>query len=295
MFYKTTNLLLYLIILLLFIIVIYFSHYKVSIKEGINSSVCPSDNPVINSSNLEMFFYCKDWPISTVSSEIMVINNQLGKLQTPGKSYLLNIFTSDINTTSNLISSNSPLIGNNWNDSSANSLLNNTKTLITNDLRYLSYLTTKNSYNPPQYTAIPPSLLSAIGSSDSPSCSALSDPSGNSNVLTQLNQMLTQQQNRLATIQANIESIESRFPIEFQLGTVSVDKRPNASPKISITGDLPNPVLNFTLITPIDGPMGPSIGGPMGPAGPQGGSGLNGLDGYWGADDLPNTLFSSTT
>jgi hypothetical protein len=297
MFYKkNTKLLLYLIIFLLFIIVIYISyHNAATITEGIDTSICPTDNPIIDSSNLELYFYCKDVPISTVSAEIISATGMIRQLQANNKTYLTNTFTRDIETATNLISSKSPLIGKNWNDPSANVLLTSTQTTLANDLNYLNYLTKGSPYSPPQYTAIPPSIAQ-YGSLSAASCPALinpNDPSGNP--LAQLNKMLMQQQSRLATIKANIASIESRYPIQFQLGTVSVDKAPNASPKISISGDLPNPVLNFTLITPINGKQGDPKQGPTGPQGPQGGSGSKGLDGYWGTDGLPDTLFSPTT
>jgi hypothetical protein len=244
---------------------------------------CPTDNPIVKKNDLKKLQICSGW--TDPQTSIQQIKDNLYLVEDPSLAFYANKFSDDIQSASDTVSlkKTSPLIGKNWDE--AISQLKDTQNTISSDYKYTQYLldgTYKNEYiyqfskgfiSPEDIAAKMPKLQ----------CPLLSDPSTNLSILQELNKNITIQQNRLATINKNVANIESRYPIQFKVGTVSLDTNLKASSKIKITGDLPNPVLNFTLITPQDGSIGlsgksgpPSAKGPSGPPGPRG------LDGYWG-------------
>jgi len=267
------------------------SNPNISIRGVVSDEQCKNysqKNTVIDSSNLKDFISCL-WP--DAPAKINTASKLLSKIQTgPKSSYLPNTFSKDISNMSLAISNNSSLIGKTW--SVATVEINMIKQIIETDLNFLSFLAEGNEFSLPDYsqgTNIPPYIKEQI---DSNTCSPLIDPSFSYTQLQNLNQALKQQQNTLADLEKKILDIKNRYPIQFNIGTVSVDTSKTPVPKISISGNIPNPVINFTLITPQDGPQGPP--GPHGPQGSKGSPALpgsKGLDGYWGTDFLYQKIF----
>ena len=294
-----SKILLYVIIIILFFIILYHSFYTPFLREGatsnIRTAVSPeqcanyaTQNPVLDSTNIQDFVSCV-WPNAIV--EINQVSNLLSQVQTgPTSSYLLNTFSQDMNNASTATSLNSPLIGKTWKDATTSLLA--TQTAVKSDIEYLTYLSAGDIFKMPDYSQgsdIPPYIQQQI---DSNKCSPLIDPSFSYTQLQILNQELTKQRNTLAVLETKIADIKSRYPIQFKIGTVSVDTSTRPVPKISISGNIPNPVINFTLMTPQDGPQG--LQGSPGPQGSKGSPALpgsKGLDGYWGTDGLYQKMF----
>jgi hypothetical protein len=292
--------LIYMIIIILVCFITYSLVYSATTKEGLEptSSYSPtstiastlsasqcqaiaSTNPKIDDSNYASFLACNT---ENIINDVGLAQSLLQKLEPSTTApYLINTFSQDISAVLTLYQQ-STLIGQSWN-TAANSL-SSTSPLVSKlnqDVVYLKYLTS----SPPSYpnfsegTNIPPYIEKIIQSN---SCTPLIDPSFNQKQLNNLNQTLQQQQNLLATIENDISGIRQRYPIQFSVGTVSVNSTPGASPSIKVSGQLPSPVLNFTILAPLDGING--ITGPQGPQGlpgTPGEPGPQGLAGYWGS------------
>lgn len=112
-------------------------------------------------------------------------------------------------------------------------------------------------------------------------------PTNANQIIQGLNQQMQAQSNAMQNLLSQIEDLESRYRIQFAVGNVNMylPQANDSQSSLSITGSLPNPVMNFTLLSPPAGAVGPQ--GPPGPQGPHGIPGTPGgpgVQGYWGVE-----------
>lgn len=102
------------------------------------------------------------------------------------------------------------------------------------------------------------------------------------------NSMLSSFITIMDSIDASMNDIKGKIPINFTLGVVN---NVDTSPNISVYGSLPNVFLNFSIQNPPPGPPGnPGSDAPLyGPSGEIGPTGPVGETGYWGT--TKNTIF----
>jgi len=298
---------LYIIIILLIFIIFYSLFFNNYTKEGLGAtstvgSSGPSadqclayvyNNPTIDATNYSDFMSCNAESIGNLINSIGNAQTLLKQLEPSSEPYLMNTFSQDISAALSLTQQSS-LIGKSWNTVSEN--LSPTSSIVSTlnqDVMYLQYLTG----TPPSYPSfadggdVPTYIQQVIQSN---SCTPLIDPSFNQTQLNTLNQTLQKQQNLLASIENDISNIRKRYPIQFSIGTVSVDSTPGASPSIQVSGQVPSPVLNFTILSALDGPVGiAGEQGAQGLPGTPGDHGPKGLDGYWGSMGILDNVYGS--
>ena len=124
-------------------------------------------------------------------------------------------------------------------------------------------------------------------------CPAPLQPSVANQQIQFLNQQIQAQSNAMQTLLSQIEDLESRYQIQFAVGNVNmyVSQANDVQSSLSITGSIPNPQLNFTLLPPTQGR--PGAQGPPGPQGPPGFPGTvggPGVQGYWGMQGSQNAV-----
>lgn len=299
------KILIYTIIVLLCIFITYSIFYGLTnnIKEGatannqVSAEQCQtyvSNNTIIDSTNVGDFVACNGESITDINQLTRNIKTMLQMLEPSSNSfYLINTFSNDVSNAMGYIDINS-LPGQAWN--TAANRINNTSSIVstlTQDQNYLVYLTRSplsNQYPDfSQGSNIPVYIQSEIQGN---SCTPLIDPSFNQNQLDILNQTLQTQKNTLANLEADIAKIRERYPIQFSVGTVSVNSTPGASPQIVLSGQIPNIVMDFTILSALDGDPGTT--GEVGIGGKKGDPGLpgpKGLDGYWGSVGVLDNVY----
>ena len=99
-----------------------------------------------------------------------------------------------------------------------------------------------------------------------------------------LNKTIDFQKKELSFLESQMTNIESRIPIIFRIGNVSISDTNRIDPVITITGQIPDPTLNFIINKPQGGIRGQK--GDIGDQGPRGSAGsssyVKGNNGYWG-------------
>ena len=111
-----------------------------------------------------------------------------------------------------------------------------------------------------------------------------------------LNKTIDFQKNELSFLESQMSDIESRIPIIFRIGNVSISDTNMVNPVITITGQIPDPTLNFIINRPQGGIRGQK--GDMGDQGPRGSAGsssdVKGNNGYWGTIGMEQNNIQSS-
>lgn len=105
-------------------------------------------------------------------------------------------------------------------------------------------------------------------------------------IISAINNRIKVQQNRLNDLNTYITDLEKRYMIQFNVNSVNyyTASASNTMPQLNITGNIPNPQLNFSIYPAPKGDSGfQGPAGPIGPPGVSGNLGNNGPSGYWGA------------
>jgi hypothetical protein len=99
--------------------------------------------------------------------------------------------------------------------------------------------------------------------------------------LVAVNDTIQTQANAIEQLEQQVTDLEKRYKIRFTVNNVTTN--PNAKPSVTVSGDISNVLLNFSLQSPPQGPTG-EIGpnGSNGLVGKQGSIGNPGMTGYWG-------------
>jgi len=123
-------------------------------------------------------------------------------------------------------------------------------------------------------------------------CPAPLQPSAANPQIRYVNSQVQLQTNAMQSLLDQINDLEKRYMVQFAVGNVNVytPNTLNAQASLSVTGAIPNPKLNFTLLSPNTGRQGAS--GPQGPHGSDGrpgAPGSQGVQGYWGVQGSPYT------
>jgi len=240
-----------------------------------------NQNPKIDSTNITQFQQCY---VAPVQQSIAVVGNYLNNIDPDSTSNanLLNVFTQDVQNANAAIAE---ISNNTWKNAAIS--MNTNYNVLQSDISNLIILSNISPYsfiNLSTGGTVPTGIKTNVANN---TCSPLVDPSYNNQQLSILNQTLQQNKNILADLEKQIENIKSRYPIQFSVGSVLTNNKEKAQPELSIDGELPNPVLNFLLLVPVDGQHGiEGKRGSIGPNGNPGETGSIGLQGYWGPNGI---------
>jgi len=138
----------------------------------------------------------------------------------------------------------------------------------------------QNSQNAPE--AMPGSVIQEIKSLI---CPAPMQPSVANARIVALNAEIQKQADEIELLEKMVVGLEQRYQIQFSVGEVSVFNPDvvNPSPRLNISGNIPNISLDFAVIPPPSGIAGiPGRVGNQGKSGPAGPGGNIGKTGYWG-------------
>lgn len=238
-------------------------------------------NPTIDPSNISLFQQCY---VAPVQQSIALVGNYIKNIDpdTASNTNLLNIFTQDVQNANTAIAE---ISNNSW--QTAATEMNTNYNILQSDISNLMILSNISPYSFINLSEGGTLLTEVESKITNNTCAPLIDPSYNTQQLSILNKTLQQNKNILADLEKQIENIKSRYPIQFSVGSVLTNNTEKAQPELSIYGQLPNPVLNFLLLVPVDGQHG--IEGKRGSIGPNGNLGENGsigLQGYWGQNSI---------